>query len=152
MFQINAIREKDKNFSKVLKMRTIKVFVLVVFCVNCVSAYGRPKKGKFSVHKSKFKNMIIINMSNLQIFVIESLYSVVSFFLAYVSTTVPTTTTTRIIADEYEDLYGRRRQQPEDDEDQFENAKTILKSLDITSNIQFRFDQQLLQLSRVQIQ
>jgi hypothetical protein len=91
-------------------------------------------------------------MSNLQIFVIESLYSVVSFFLAYVSTTVPTTTTTRIIADEYEDLYGRRRQQPEDDEDQFENAKTILKSLDITSNIQFRFDQQLLQLSRVQIQ
>ena len=152
MFQINAIREKDKNFSKVLKMRTIKVFVLVVFCVSCVSAYGRPKKGKFSVHKSKFKNMIIINMSNLQIFVIESLYSVVSFFLAYVSTTVPTTTTTRIIADEYEDLYGRRRQQPEDDEDQFENAKTILKSLDITSNIQFRFDQLLLQLSRVQIQ
>jgi hypothetical protein len=65
---------------------------------------------------------------------------------------VPTTTTTRIIADEYEDLYGRRRQDPEDDEDQFENAKTILKSLDITSNIQFRFEQLLLQLSRVQIQ
>ncbi len=67
MFQINAIREKDKNFSKVLKMKTIKVFVLVVFCVHCVSAYGRPKKGKFSVHKSKFKNMILINKSNLNL-------------------------------------------------------------------------------------